>query len=87
MGNKLYVGNLPYSITEDELAATFMEVGEVVEVNIIYDRETGRARGFGFVEMIDEETAASAIEQLNGKEVSGRTLKVAEAKPPRQSRY
>ncbi len=80
MGKRLYVGNLPYRMTEDELADAFSQVGPVTDVTIVIDRETGRSRGFGFVEMADEGTAAAALEQLNGAEVGGRTLKVAEAK-------
>ena len=81
MGKRLYVGNLPYRMTEDELATVFAEVGEVVDVNIIMDRETGRSKGFAFVEMAEDGAAETAINQFNGVEVGGRTLKVAEAKP------
>ena len=81
MGKRLYVGNLPYRITEDELATVFADVGEVVDVNIIMDRETGRSKGFAFVEMADDDAAVTAINQFNGAEVGGRTIKVAEAKP------
>lgn len=81
MGKRLYVGNLPYRMTEDELTAVFAEVGEVVDVNIIMDRETGRSKGFAFVEMADDGAATTAINQFNGTEVGGRTIKVAEAKP------
>ena len=88
MGKRLYVGNLPYRMTEDELAAVFAEVGEVVDVNIIMDRETGRSKGFAFVEMAEEEAAQMAISQFNGAEVGGRTIKVAEAKPrPTRGNY
>ena len=86
MAKKLYVGNLPYTTTEDELSTLFGGVGSVVEATVIYDRETGRSKGFGFVEMEDEESAASCMEKLNGTEVGGRTLKVAEARPRRESR-
>lgn len=81
MGKRLYVGNLPYRMTEDELATVFAEVGEVVDVSIVMDRETGRSKGFAFVEMADDESAVSAISQFNGADVGGRTIKVAEAKP------
>ena len=84
MGNKLYVGNLPYGTMESELEQHFAQAGEVVDVAIITDRETGRSRGFGFVEMADEAAAQAAIEQLDGQELSGRPLKVAEAKPRRE---
>lgn len=81
MGSKLYVGNLPYSTTEAELETLFSQAGEVVEVSIITDRETGRARGFGFVEMADDAAAKAAIEQFDGAQLGGRTLKVNEARP------
>ena len=88
MGKRLYVGNLPYRMTEDELATVFAEVGEVVDVNIIMDRETRRPKGFAFVEMEDEQAATAAISQLNGKEVGGRTLKVNESiAKPRTNSY
>jgi RNA recognition motif-containing protein len=73
MAQKLYVGNLPFSVTSDELQALFSQHGEVHSVNVITDRETGRPRGFGFVEM---ENADAAIEALNGHEFAGRTLNV-----------
>ncbi|NLG26263.1 MAG: RNA-binding protein [Clostridiales bacterium] len=87
MRNRLYVGNLPFRMTEEELANAFSVAGEVVDVAIVIDRETGRSRGFGFVEMADESSAESALQQLNGTEVGGRTLKVAEAneRPNRSS--
>ena len=81
MGIRLYVGNLPYRMTEEELTNVFSEAGEVADVAIIVDKETGRSKGFGFVEMADESGAAAALEQFNGAQVGGRTLKVAEAKP------
>lgn len=89
MGTKLYVGNLPYSATEAELENLFSQAGDVVEVSIITDRETGRARGFGFVEMANDQAARSAIEQFDGTQMGGRTLKVNEAKPrqPREREY
>ena len=80
MSKKMYVGNLPFSSTEDDLRDLFSQYGEVQSANIIYDRETGRSRGFGFVEMA-EESADSAIESLNGNEFGGRTLRVNEARP------
>ena len=89
MGNKLYVGNLPYSTTADELEQAFAAVGAVADVAVITDRETGRSKGFGFVEMETEELAKAAIEALDGKELGGRTLRVAEARPraPRNDRW
>ena len=83
MTKKLYVGNLSYNTTEASLTEFFGEVGEVASVNLITDRMSGRSRGFGFVEMMDEATAQEAIAQLNGRELDGRSLKVAEAKPQR----
>ncbi|MFO7801295.1 MAG: RNA-binding protein [Desulfovermiculus sp.] len=80
MSKKMYVGNLPFSSTEDDLRDLFSEYGEVKSANIIYDRESGRSRGFGFVEMA-EEGADSAMEALNGNEFGGRTLRVNEARP------
>ena len=73
MAQKLYVGNFPYSMTEDTLRDLFSEYGEVTSVAVIMDRDTGRPRGFGFVEM---ENADAAIEALNGRELEGRALNV-----------
>jgi RNA recognition motif-containing protein len=78
MSKKLYVGNLSFSSTEDDVRDHFTPYGEVLSVNLITDRETGRLRGFGFVEM-DDEGANAAIQALDGKELGGRTLKVNEA--------
>lgn len=80
MSKKLYVGNLSWSSTEDEVRAAFQNYGEVTSVNLIEDRETGRPRGFGFVEM-DEAGALEAIQNMDGKDFGGRTIKVNEAKP------
>jgi len=80
MTKKLYVGNLPFQTTEDELSDIFSEVGNVESVRIITDRETGRSRGFGFVEMADED-AEKAISQFNGTDMNGRPLTVNEARP------
>ncbi|MCB1163380.1 MAG: RNA-binding protein [Candidatus Krumholzibacteriia bacterium] len=80
MAKKLYVGNLPFSATEDEIRALFEKHGTVVSVNLINDRETGRPRGFGFVEMEDPTAAMSA---LDGFEFGGRTLRVNEAEERR----
>ena len=84
MAQRIYVGNLPYTATEDEVHSLFGEYGEVLSVALPTDRETGRARGFGFVEMSAGE-AAKAIDGVNGKEFGGRTLNVNEARP-RQDR-
>ena len=88
MEKKLYVGNLSYDTTDSSLETAFAQAGSVVSASVITDRDTGRSRGFGFVEMSDESAAAAAVEQLNGKDLDGRTIKVAEAKPraPRENR-
>jgi RNA recognition motif-containing protein len=77
----LYVGNLPHSTTESELRTVFQAHGNVEKVTIVTDRDTGRARGFGFVEMTDAADADKAIAALNGTELGGRTLTINEAKP------
>lgn len=77
---KIYVGNLPFTATEDEVRALFAEHGEVESVALITDRETGRPRGFGFVEMAPD-AADAAIKALDGKEMGGRNLRVNEARP------
>jgi RNA recognition motif-containing protein len=81
MAKKIYVGNLSFKITETDLSDMFAEIGQVESVQIITDRDTGRSKGFGFVQMVDDAAAEKAIEQLNGKEVGGRNLTVNEAKP------
>jgi cold-inducible RNA-binding protein len=78
---KLYVGNLSYSTTQDTLQAEFSAHGQVEEVAVITDRETGRPRGFAFVTMANDEEGRAAIETLNGREVDGRTITVNEARP------
>jgi RNA recognition motif-containing protein len=86
MAKKIYVGNMNYNTSEDTLRQLFAQYGEVVSVNVITDRYTGRAKGFGFVEMASEDAARSAMAALNGKEVDGRQLKVNEAnEKPRDS--
>lgn len=82
---RIYVGNLSYQATEQELRDSFEPHGEVEETYIVRDRDTGRSRGFAFVEMPTDDEAKAAIESLNGKEVGGRTLTVNEARP-RQER-
>ncbi|MGD9931395.1 MAG: RNA recognition motif domain-containing protein, partial [Mangrovibacterium sp.] len=77
----IYVGNLNYNLKEEELAELFSQYGEVVSVKIVKDQETGRAKGFGFVEMADESEGAEAIEKLDGADVRGRNIKVNQAKP------
>lgn len=79
MGKKLYVGNMNYRSSEESLRDLFSTYGEVSSVNIIFDRATGQAKGFGFVEMVTEEGAANAIASLNGYEFDGRQLRVNEA--------
>jgi RNA recognition motif-containing protein len=81
MGTRLYVGNLSFRTTQDELRDLFSQAGNVESVSVVEDRETGRSRGFGFVEMATPEEAQAAIEQFNGKEIGGRNLTVNEAKP------
>ncbi|MBD3237744.1 MAG: RNA-binding protein [Candidatus Eisenbacteria bacterium] len=81
MPSKLYVGNLPFELTEDDLHELFAAHGQVVSAKVITDRETGRARGFGFVEMETEDEAQKAIQALDGQEVQGRPIKVNVAKP------
>jgi len=81
MSTKLYVGNLSFNTSTQELEQMFGEVGTVESANIIEDRETGRSRGFAFVEMSTKEEAQNAISTLNGKEIDGRELTVNEAKP------
>lgn len=78
---KIYVGNLAYRTTEDDLRNVFEEFGNVDQVDIITDRETGRSKGFGFVEMTDPQEGQAAIDALDGTEVSERTLRVNEARP------
>ena len=81
MSTKLYVGNLAFQTTSQELQELFATAGTVESASVVEDRDTGRSRGFAFVEMSTKEEAASAIDQFNGKEVGGRPLKVNEAKP------
>ena len=81
MGTKLYVGNLSFRTTSEELRDAFAAVGTVESASVIEDRDTGRSRGFAFVEMATPEEAAAAIEQFNGKDFGGRNLTVNEAKP------
>jgi len=84
MGKKLYVGNLPYSATEATLRELFAACGEVTSVSIITDRDSGRSKGFGFVEMATDAAAQQAIGQINGKNVDDRAITVAEARPQRE---
>ena len=81
---KLFVGNLPFSMTQEDLEALFGESGAVTSVNVITDRFSGKSRGFGFVEMENQEEAQAAIERLNGSDLQGRPLTVNEARPQRE---
>ncbi len=81
MSTKLFVGNLSYSMTSDGLRAVFAKVGEVVDANVVMDKQTGRSRGFGFVEMKSEDDAKKAIAEVNETEVEGRKIYVSEARP------
>jgi RNA recognition motif-containing protein len=88
MGKKLYVGNLPYSATDEALHHIFTQAGTVESAKVITDRETGRSKGFGFVEMATEQEALDGINKFNGADYEGRPMTVSEAKPmaPRESR-
>lgn len=81
MSNKLYVGNLSFRVTSEDLQEHFGAAGAVESANVVFDRETGRSRGFGFVEMADEDSANNAIAQFNGQEYDGRNIVVNEARP------
>ncbi|MBL7688740.1 MAG: RNA-binding protein [Bdellovibrionaceae bacterium] len=81
VGKKLYVGNLSYSTTDQSLQAAFAQYGNVESARVIMDRETGRSKGFGFVEMASDDDAQKAVSAMDGQDLDGRNLKVAEAKP------
>lgn len=81
MGKKIYVGNLPYSTDDAELESAFTAFGAVESARVIFDRETGRSKGFGFVEMSSDDEATEAISKLNGSQLSGRQITVSEARP------
>lgn len=87
MGKKLYIGNLSYSVDSNQLTDLFAQVGTVDSANVIMDRDTGRSKGFAFVEMSANSEATSAIEKFNGTDLDGRAMNVSEAKPqaPRDS--
>jgi cold-inducible RNA-binding protein len=94
MTKKLYVGNLPYETTQDQIRTLFAEAGEVTDVSLITDRETGRLKGFGFVEMATDEAGQEAIKRFNGYTLGERALTVNEARPreersngPRRNRF
>ena len=88
MGKKLYVGNLAYSVTSEALEQMFLEFGAVTSAQVIQDRETGRSKGFGFVEMSSDSDADEAVRRFNGSNLDGRKINVNEARPqaPRESR-
>jgi RNA recognition motif-containing protein len=88
MKNKLYVGNLSYGVDDDSLSAHFSEVGSVTSARVIRDRESGRSKGFGFVEMADDNAANDAISRLDGTEIDGRSIRVSLAREdgPRPNR-
>ena len=81
MSMKLYVGNLAYSMTDESLRTMFSEFGDVQSAQVVMDRDTGRSKGFGFVELANDQASQAAIAGLNGKDVGGRQLTVNEAKP------
>ena len=81
MSNKLFVGSLSYSVNDDQLKDAFAAAGNVASAKVIVDRETGRSKGFGFVEMGSDDEAKAAVEMLNGKELDGRAMAVSEARP------
>lgn len=81
MGKKLYVGNLSFNVDSDQLNSVFSEFGSVESANVIMDRETGRSKGFAFVEMSADSEAQTALEKLNGMDLSGRAMNISEAKP------
>ena len=85
MSKKLYVGNLSYDVTEEDLKKNFGEIGECIAANIVRDKYSGNSRGFGFVEMATEEEAQEAIRKLNDVELSGRKITVQEARPRKET--
>lgn len=85
LNKKLFIGNLDWSVTKDDLVAMFSAAGTVIDAVVITDRQTGRSKGFGFVEFETEEMAAKAIEMFNEKDLKGRNINVSEAKPPKQA--
>ena len=82
MGNKVYVGNLPFSFGQQELKDAFSSFGEITEASVITDKYSGRSKGFGFVTFADDASAQKAIAEMNGKDLGGREIKVSEARPP-----
>ncbi|MBX9686567.1 MAG: RNA-binding protein [Candidatus Obscuribacterales bacterium] len=87
MNNKLFVGNLAFAVKDNDLQELFADFGDVASCNIATDRETGRSRGFGFVEMASQEAAEAAIKGLNGKELSGRQISVSISQPKKKPSF
>ena len=87
MGKKIYIGNLAFSSTDNSLNDLFSQYGTVDSCRIVMDRDTGRSKGFGFVEMSTDDEAEKAISELNGKEIDGRSLRVNEARPQERSSF
>lgn len=87
MAKKLFVGNLDWGLTEEELRELFSEFGEIEEVIIITDRASGRSKGFGFVTFVDDKSADDAIAKLDGQDLKDRKIVVNEARPPKENRY
>lgn len=89
MSKKLYVGNLPYSTTDQTLVDTFSQCGTVESARVVMDRDSGRSKGFGFVEMSSSTEASNSIQKLNGSNLDGRAINVSEAKPqaPRENNF
>lgn len=85
MANKLFVGSIAWSVSDDDLAKFFSSAGTVVSAKVITDRDTNRSKGFGFVEMSSDEEAKAAIDQLNGKDLNGRPVAISEARPKVES--
>lgn len=83
----IYVGNLSYKVSDQELKEVFEEFGDVASAKVIKDRETGRSKGFGFVEMINDDEAKAAIDELDGTEINGRSVKVNKARPKEKAGY
>ena len=81
MATNLFVGGLPYATTDDDLLELFQQAGEVKSAKVITDRDTGRSKGFGFVEMTDDDGAKKAVDSLNGTDLGGRSISVSEARP------
>lgn len=84
MEKKLFIGNLSYDVTDEDLKEAFSQFGEIASASVVKDRDSGRSKGFGFIEFAAEESALKAKEAMNGKNFNGRTIKVDEARAPKQ---